>query len=172
MEFVAIVSDMDNQSLSEIIEIAAKYNYKVITNNSSYDSEIKNGIEFFMERVKATTLAQIILPYKGKLKSTTSSLISEELQNLFIYKKPSDFLNFIYDLNGLSFKWNKFYFVFASEWENKSERVRFIKGSFDDIIEYFNKHNGYHLYLYSLDVFSYYPEFWCPLIFEIERKQF
>src|SRR5947209_3291499 len=113
MEFIAVVSDMETECLNEIIVIAKKYNYKIIINNASYDSEIKNGIEFFMERVNAKSLAQIILPQKGKLKSTTSSLISEELQNLFIYKEPSDFLNFIYDLKRLNVRWNKFYLAFC-----------------------------------------------------------
>jgi len=172
MEYVAIVAQIEENEFNEIVKIGESLGLELIINDFNYDLEVANGIRFFYDKMKANKLVQLILnPKNGASnKHTTSDLLAQQLSFYFINKSDSAFLLFIESLKQSGLRYDKLFFVFASEWENKNEidRIRLIQCSFDEMKNYFTENNSWYLWLYSLEANSYYPEFWCPLVFEIK----
>ncbi|HMJ46874.1 MAG TPA: hypothetical protein VK498_06060 [Ferruginibacter sp.] len=168
MEFVGLIGNIPNHILGLINETALNYGYKVIHNNTGYDSEIKVGMDNFMAKMQCETVLQFVLEEDDEKTSTYSDLITFELQNLNINKVKSRFLDFLSDIKGANDRIGKCYLVFASEWESTNDLIRFYaNSSLTNIDIYFKLNVGWYFTLFNCNNQSYQYEFEYPLVFEI-----
>ena len=168
MEFVGIIGNISNQILEVINKTALNYGYKVIHNNTSYDSEIKVGLDNFMLKMQCETILQFVLEYDDNKISTYSNLITLELQNYSINNVKPRFLDFLNDIKGGNEGIGKYYLVFASDWESINNQIRFYANScLKNVDTYFKLNVGWYFTLFNCNNQSYQYEFETPLVFEM-----
>ena len=168
MEFIGISGKESEVDLNSIISIANSLSIDIIKNNWDYDTEVSAGIKYFTDIVQDDFLLQLILKEKGTQKATTSNLLTEELNDFYIHNAKSIFIEFVKKIAEAELQIKGLHIIFASEWEDAAQNIRYIKTELRGIERYFKSNNGWHLIFYSLKTQSYLYEFECPLVFEIQ----
>jgi hypothetical protein len=168
MEFIGISGKENEVDVNSIISIANGHNIDTVKNKWGYDGEVSVGLKYFTDTVNDDFLLQLILKNKEGRQTTTSNFLTEELNEFYIHNARSTFIEFIRSLREAHLQIKSMHIIFASEWENTTQSVRYIKTKLSDIEGYFKFNNGWHLIFYSLKTKSYMYEFECPLIFEIQ----
>jgi hypothetical protein len=168
MEFIGISGKLNESVVLKLIGIANDLNIKVVKNDWNYDSEVSNGLKYFTDKVKDNFLLQLVLEKKGNQKTTTSNLLTEELNSLVISKEKSIFIQFLGILSNQKLPIEGLHLIFASEWEDASQNVRLIRTDLKGVKDYLIANNGWYLVFYSIKTQSYIYELDSPLIFEIQ----
>ncbi|MBL7750292.1 MAG: hypothetical protein JNN29_02855 [Chitinophagaceae bacterium] len=165
MEFLGLSGTLPKEELDQLDKLLFHHGYSRYREIEINDPELNDGLKRFVELISGNFLIQVLnRPNEG-----SSAKITEEINDFFIFKTMSNFLNWLVVLNGEPcFKGRTLYLIFASEWEERDRHIRFYRNvNVDDVIKYFGLNNGWPQMFFNMDTKNWELEFNIPLVFEI-----
>ncbi len=165
MQFIglAVLSNEVNDILPKLKLEASNFDLVIEHQEADdIDIEVRDGLLGFIGSLNLSVI-KIMNSSKSK-RSTTSSLVNQNLVNFFLGEEKADLLEFLSSTK--SILPSKYHLIFAFEW-HKGELCRYHQIRPEALRQYFKDNNSWYVWLYDYSKGHYSANLDVPLILEI-----
>lgn len=150
-----------------LVKLTQEYGYFVYEFKEGDDElEISDGLANFNQCFEIN-YSVCVFGNQPRSHGMTSTIIDEDIREAFLTKKSSKLHDFLHRLNlSLLGKVDRYYVFFAYEWYPE-DRIRFVRGSLEDLDIILNNYYTWKIPLFDVKVKEIYPDLDTPLVFEM-----